>query len=158
MPKRVTSCAPTTAETIAAIPIGTKCTPASSALSPCTCCRYSAVRKNMPRKAPPLSASAIAETLSPRTRNSRSGTSGSAARASTTTNAASRISAGAEQPEHLGRAPAGRVGADHAADEREQAAGAEHRAGEVEAARAAAAALGDEHGRGEHARRSRRAR
>ena len=76
----MTSCAPTTAEAIAAIPIGTKCAPASSALSPCTCCRYSAVMKNMPRNAPPLSARAIAETLSPRTRKSLSGTSGSAAR------------------------------------------------------------------------------
>ena len=52
----------------------------------------------MPRKAPPLSARAMAETLRPRTRKRRSGTSGSFARASTTTNAASRMTAEPNRP------------------------------------------------------------
>ena len=89
--------------------------------------------KNMPRNAPPLSASASAETLSPRTRKSLSGTSGSAARDSAYDERAEQDDRRAEQPEHLGRAPARGVGADHAVDEREQAGGAEHGAGEVEA-------------------------
>ena len=52
----------------------------------------------MPRNAPPLSASAIAEMPSPRTRNSRSGTSGSFARASTSTNAPIRMTAAPNSP------------------------------------------------------------
>ena len=54
--------------------------------------------KNMPRKAAPLSASAIAETLSPRVRNSCSGTSGSEARDSTATKAPSSATAAASSP------------------------------------------------------------
>src|SRR5919197_326935 len=73
---RVTSCDAAAAPRIAPMPIGTKRTPACSAVSPCTDCRYSAVRKNMPRKAPPLAASARPDVARPRARRSDSGSSG----------------------------------------------------------------------------------
>ena len=79
--------------------------------------------KNMPRKAAPLSASAIAETPSPRVaeqlqRDERVG----GARLDRDERA-EQDDGGDEQPEHLGRAPARGVGADHAVDQREQAGG-----------------------------------
>ena len=112
--------------------------------------------KNMPRKAPPLSASASAETLSPRTRKSLQRDERVGRARLGVDERGQQDDRGAEQPEHLGRAPARRVGADHAVDEREQAAGAEHGAGEVEAAgRRFAAALGDEQRRRRPARGSR---
>ena len=98
--------------------------------------------KNMPRNAAPLSAerdrgdaeAAGAEQLQ---RDERIG----GARLDRDERAEQR-DGGAEQPQHLGGAPAGRVGADDAVDEREQTRGGEHGAGEVEALAAGAPALG----------------
>src|SRR4051794_19448959 len=93
VPRRVTRVDAPAAPAMAAKPIGRKCSPASRAESPRTCCRKIAVRKNMARNAAPFRARPRLAVCRPRVRNRRSGTSGAAERDSTTKKAAKRATA-----------------------------------------------------------------
>ena len=103
----------------------------------------------MARKEAPLRASAPVALLRPGDWNSRSGTSGSAERDSTATNAGQERHARGQRRDDLERGPAQRFGPDHAEDDGQHAGGAEHGPGDVERPRAG---RGDPAGGHEHRR------
>src|SRR4051812_23129560 len=176
VPRRVTRVDAPAAPAMAAKPIGRKCSPASRAESPRTCCRKIAVRKNMARNAAPFRARPRLAVCRPRVRNRRSGTSGAAERDSTTKKAAKRATAPASSattsvaPQPSGSAritpstsvrsppvppapaapPPRRPGPDPPDPQRQKPAGAERGPGDVQPTRAidAGAALADEQRRG----------